>query len=163
MKKWTIDVAALILRVAAGLIFIPHGFSKVFGAGGPASFAHDMPSFGIPVFLGYVAAYSEFFGAILLILGLLTRLDALLLTGMMFVAVFVVQLPDALKDPDAAGNRLFAILHGIELPLALLAITAGILMIGPGRLSLDALLGIEEKISARFRRRPAASTMQTTV
>ena len=162
MKKWTIDAVALLLRGAAGLIFIPHGFSKVFGAGGPAAFAHDMPSFGIPALLGYVAAYSEFFGAILLIAGLLTRLDALLLSCMMFVAVFVVQLPDALKDPEASGNRLFTILHGIELPLALLAITAGILMIGPGRLSLDFLFRIEERLRARWARRSNSSSMQTT-
>ena len=162
MKKWTIDAAALLLRVAAGLIFIPHGFSKVFGAGGPAAFAHDMPSFGIPAFLGYVAAYSEFFGAILLIAGLLTRLNALLLSGTMFVAVFVVQLPDALKNPEAGGNRLFAALHGIELPLALLALSAGIVLIGPGRFSLDSLFGIEEKVRARMAKRSRAAAMQPT-
>ena len=163
MKKWTIDGAALLLRVAAGLIFIPHGFSKVFGTGGPAASAHDMPSFGIPALLGYVAAYSELFGAILLIGGLLTRLDALLLTCTMVVAVFVVQLPDALKDPEAGGgNRLFAALHGIELPLALLAITGGILLIGPGRFSLDSLLRTEERVRARWARKPTGSAMQTT-
>ncbi len=160
MKRRTIDAAALILRLAGGLIFIPHGFSKVFGAGGPAAFAHDMPSFGMPAFLGYVAAYSEFFCAILLIVGLLTRLDAFLLAGTMFVATFVVQLPDALKDPDAVGNRLFVVLHGIELPLALLAITAGILLIGPGRLSLDHVLRLEERLGARFKRQSTASPMQ---
>lgn len=135
----------------------------MFGAGGPAAFAHDMPSFGIPAFLGYVGAYSEFFGAVLLIAGLLTRLDAALLTCMMFVAVFVVQLPDALKDPQAAGNRLFATLHGIELPLALLALSAGVLLIGPGRFSLDSLLGLEEKVRARWSRRTASSSpLQTS-
>ena len=121
-----------------------------------------MPSFGIPAFLGYVAAYSELFGAVLLIVGLLTRLDALLLTGTMFVAVFVVQLPDALKDPEASGNRLFTILHGIELPLALLAITVAILLIGPGRVSLDSLFGLEEKVRARLARRSGSSAMQPT-
>jgi Predicted membrane protein len=102
--------------------------------------------------LGYVAAYSEFFGAILLLLGLLTRLDAFLLSSTMFVATFVVQLPDALRDPGASSNRLFAALHGIELPLSLLLLTLTILLLGPGRWSLDSLLGIESLIAARLQR-----------
>src|SRR5437870_1490377 len=112
MKKWTIDTSALLLRLAAGLIFFPHGYGKVFGAGGAATFAQDMPSYGVPAFLGYVAAYSELICAVLLIAGLLTRLDALLLGCTMFVATFVVQLPDALRDPQGGGNKLFAALHG---------------------------------------------------
>src|ERR1051326_5930770 len=66
MKKWTIDVSAFLLRLAAGLIFFPHGWGKVFGAGGAATFAQDMPSYGIPVFFGYVAAYAELVCAVLL-------------------------------------------------------------------------------------------------
>ena len=140
MSKWTTDTSALILRVAAGLIFIPHGYSKVFGSGGPSAFAADLPGYGVPSFLGYLAAYAEFFGAILLIVGLLTRLDAILLAGTMFVASFVVQLPDALRDPDAAGHRFFAAMRALELPLALFAVTITLVLIGPGRFSLDAVL-----------------------
>jgi uncharacterized membrane protein YphA (DoxX/SURF4 family) len=62
---------------------------------GPAAFAADIAAnYGIPAFLGYLAAYAEMFGAILLIVGLLTRLDALLLAATMFVAAFIVQLPE---------------------------------------------------------------------
>jgi putative oxidoreductase len=105
-----------------------------------------MPSYGLPVFLGYVAAYSELICAILLLAGLLTRLDALLLACTMFVATFVVQLPDALRDPQGGGNKLFAALRGIELPLALLAICVALLLLGGGRLSLDSLLRVDERV-----------------
>jgi len=138
MKNWMADLSTLLLRLAAGAIFIPHGYSKVFGAGGPSAFASDLPSYHIPVFLGYIAAYAEFFGAILLIAGLLTRIDALLLAGTMFVAVVVVQLPDALHDPDVHGAG--AILHTIELPLAMFALTGAVVLLGPGRFSLDFLV-----------------------
>ena len=147
MKKWPIDVTTLLLRLAAGLIFLPHGYGKVFGAGGAAMFAHDMPSYGLPVFLGYVAAYSELVCAVLLIAGLLTRLDALLLACTMFVATFVVQLPDALRDPQGGGNKLFAALRGIELPLALLAICLALLLLGAGRFSLDSLLRVDARVA----------------
>ena len=147
MNNWRTDVSSLLLRLAAGAIFIPHGYSKVFGAGGPASFASDLPSYHIPVFLCYVGAYAEFFGAILLIAGILTRIDAFLLAGMMFVAVVVIQLPDALRDPDAHGMA--AVLHSIELPLAMFVMTAVVVIVGPGRFSLDSLLGIEARLISR--------------
>ena len=144
------DFASLVLRVAAGLIFLPHGYSKVFGSG-VAAFAADMPSYGLPIFLGYIAAYAEFFGSIALIAGLLTRIDAFLLACTMFVAAFVVQLPDALHEAQPGTVKLFAILRGIELPLAMFAITAAVTILGPGRFSLDGVLGLEGKIMNAFR------------
>ena len=144
MKNWSIDVSTLLLRLVAGAVFVPHGYSKVFGQGGPATFAADLPSYHIPAFLGYIASYAEFFGAILLIAGLLTRVDALLLAGTMFVAVFVVQLPDAMRDPDVHG--IAAVLHALELPLSLLAITTAIIILGPGRFSLDWVMRIEHRL-----------------
>ncbi len=152
MRKWTTDVAALILRVGAGLIFFPHGWSKVAGEGGAAAFAADIAAnYNIPAFLGYVAAYAELVGAALLIVGLLTRLDALLLAGTMFVATFIVQLPDALYEVPPGSIKLFVALRGIELPLAMLAMCIALVLIGGGRFSLDALLRIEERMSRRKR------------
>lgn len=142
MKRVTTDVAALVLRLVAGLIFLPHGWSKVGGEGGTAAFAADIATnYGIPAFLGHIAAYSEFFGAILLIVGLLTRLDAFLLGATMFVAAFVVQLPDALYEVQPGSGKIFAGIRGIELPLAMFGICLALLLIGGGKFSLDRLLG----------------------
>lgn len=146
MTNRSTDFAALGLRLAAGLIFLPHGYSKVFGEGGVAGFAHDMPGYGIPVFLGYVAAYSELVGGILLIAGLLSRIDACLLACNMFVAVALIQGPDALRETPPGAIKLFVLLRGIELPLSLLALCAALVLIGPGRFSLDSLLRVEQRL-----------------
>ncbi|MEO8033576.1 MAG: DoxX family protein [Acidobacteriota bacterium] len=138
MRQTKLDLASLVLRVAVGLVFLPHGYTKVFSAGGAGAFAADMPGYGIPAILGYVAAYSELVCGILLIVGLLTRVDALLLACVMFVAAAVVQGPDALHDTQPGAIRLFVLLRGIELPLTLLAANIALLLLGPGRYSLDA-------------------------
>jgi putative oxidoreductase len=157
MPKVTSDIAALILRFAAGAIFLPHGWSKVVGAG-PGAFAADIAaSYGIPPFLGYLSAYAELFGAILLIAGLLTRLDALLLAGTMFVATFIVQLPEALYEVPADAIKPFVALRAIELPLAMFAICMAILLTGPGRVSLDHLLGLEQRFRAMLPKKKAAA------
>lgn len=158
MTKVTTDVATLILRLAAGAIFLPHGWSKIAAEGGTAAFAADMAAnYGIPTFLGHLAAWTELVGAILLIVGLLTRLDALLLTGTMFVATFIVQLPEALYEVPPDAIKSFVVLRAIELPLALFAMCLAIVLIGPGRVSLDALLRIEERFCALLPKKKAAA------
>jgi len=157
MKKWPVDAAALILRVAIGLIFIPHGFAKVFGSGGVAAFAQNLPSYGIPTALGYAAAYGELVCGVLIIVGLLTRLDTFLLACNMFVATFVVQLPDALRDPDAGTNKFFGAMRATELPLSLFAGCIALLFIGGGRLSLDALVFRKRKTAVETAAQPAST------
>jgi putative oxidoreductase len=157
MSRLTGDAPPLILRIAAGLIFLPHGWSKVFGEGGPGVFAADVAAnYGIPSFLGYIAAYAEVFGAVLLVAGLLTRLNALLLAGTMFVAAFIVGLPDALYEVPPGSIKPFVALMGIELPLALFAITLALVLMGPGRFSLDHLLRVEERLRFRPKKKAAA-------
>lgn len=151
MKTFTTDFAVLLLRVAAGLIFIPHGWAKVGGSGGAAAFAADMTVYGIPPFLGHVAAWAELVGAALLVVGLLTRIDAFLLACTMFVAAFIVLLPDALYEVPAGASKLLGALRGIEMPLALFAICFALVLTGPGRISLDAL------VAGRFGKKKAAA------
>lgn len=157
MRNWTIDTAALILRVAAGLIFLPHGWSKLSSAGGAGAFAADMAAnYGIPVFFGHAAVWAEVAGAALLIVGLLTRLDALLLAGTMSVAAFVVLLPDALYEVPAGSIKAFVVLRAIELPFSLLAICAALTLIGGGRFSIDHLLRLDERLRLRGKKKAAA-------
>ena len=164
MTKVTTDVAALILRLAAGAIFLPHGWSKIAAEGGTAAFAADMAAnYGIPTFLGHLAAWTELAGAILLIVGLLTRLDALLLAGTMFVAAFIVQLPEALYEVPPDAIKSFVVLRAIELPLAMFAACAAIVLIGPGRVSLDALLRVEERFRAMLPKKKAAAEAAAVV
>lgn len=150
MNRIATDAAALLLRVVAGLIFLPHGWSKIAAEGGAAGFAASMAeTYGIPRILGLVAAYAEVVGALLLIVGLLTRLDALLLAGTMFVAAFVVQLPDAMFDVPPGSIRGFVAIRGIETPLAMFAICCALGLTGGGRASLDyALRGLLPKKKA---------------
>ncbi len=152
MNRWRTDTAILVLRVASGLIFIPHGYSKVFGAGGVAVFAQSLPEYGIPTALGYLAAYSELAGGIFLIAGFLTRVCAVPLGCTMFVAAFVVQLPDALHDPQAGKLKVFVAIRSMELPLSILAVMIALLLMGGGRFSLDALVFRKRSPTAPLRR-----------
>lgn len=156
MNRAAADGAALVLRLAAGLIFLPHGWSKVAGEGGSAAFAADVAAnYGLPSLLGHIAAYAEVVGATMLIIGLLTRVAALVLAGTMFVAAFIVQLPDALFGVAPDAIKIFVALRGIELPLAMFAMTCALLLTGGGRVSLDHVLRRMVEKSRAPRSQPA--------
>jgi putative oxidoreductase len=158
MKSHLRDLILLGARLAVAAIFIPHGYAKVFGAGGVAAFAGDLPSYGVPAFLGYAAAYSELLGALLLAVGFLVRLDALLLACTMFVATFVVNLPDALHGDGTGLARYGEAMKSLELPLSLLAANSLLMIDGGGRWAADALLGTDRRAAAALARlaRPGA-------
>ncbi|HYO79372.1 MAG TPA: DoxX family protein [Thermoanaerobaculia bacterium] len=159
MPRVTNDAAALTLRVAAGLIFLPHGWSKISGDGGAGAFAADVAAnYGIPALFGYIAAYAEVGGALFLIAGLFTRLNAFLLGATMFVATFIVQLPDALYGVPADAIKTFVALRAIETPLALLAMCVALLLSGAGRMSLDHLLHVDERAARLLPQKRRAAT-----
>ena len=62
----------LFLRVALGIIFIFHGYPKLFTSTHQTMqfFIHE----GLPGYFVYIAGVLEFFGGIMLIAGLFTRL-----------------------------------------------------------------------------------------
>jgi putative oxidoreductase len=122
-------VAALAGRIVLGAIMLAHGWTKVIPRGSLYNFAHAVAHMGLPYWLGYVAAFTEFFGGIALILGLLTPLAAAGVAIDMTVAILKVHLRHGLTGPG-----------GFEFPLSLLALALLILVDGPGYLAIDGVL-----------------------
>jgi len=84
-------LALLLLRLALGIIFIFHGYPKLF-----THTRETMQMFqhmGFPGYFVYLAGSIEFFGGSVLILGLFTRIAGLLLAGEMAIAIWRVHLP----------------------------------------------------------------------
>lgn len=84
----TAAYGALVLRLSLGVMFVAHGLLKimVFTLPGTAQF---FQSVGLPGFLGYVVAFAEVGGGILLILGVYTRWVTLALMPILLGATFV--------------------------------------------------------------------------
>ncbi|MGI8772349.1 MAG: DoxX family protein [Acidobacteriaceae bacterium] len=121
---------SLVLRLVLGVILTVHGYSKIVPRGALYNFTHMVGHLGMPPWLGYVAAFTEFFGGLLLILGLLTRIAAFACAIDMAVAILKVHLHHGLT---AEG--------GFQFPLALFAIALMLIATGGGLLALDDLVG----------------------
>lgn len=133
--------ALLILRAALGVIFVMHGSQKVLGLFGGQGLQATVQNFqthlGIPPALAYTACFTEFFGGIALILGLLTRLAALGIGITMGVALWKVHLAHGFFVNWACKE---GVKHGYEYNLALLAMSAALILMGGGSYSIDAKL-----------------------
>jgi putative oxidoreductase len=130
-------LAEPLVRIAAGLLLVPHGAQKLFGWFGgygiEATGQFFASKLGLPASLALLAGVIEFFGGIMLALGLLTRPVALLVSGVMAVAVVAVHLP--------AG--FFWTSGGYEYPLLWGIVALSYAIRGGGRFSLDALIARE--------------------
>lgn len=128
------DLGPLLLRIGVGLVFTAHGWQK-FDTGvsnfAPTLAAENLPS---PEVLAWLITIAEGIGGIALILGVFTRLVTLPLIAVMVGAIVLVKVEVGFVVAEAPGA---------ELDTALLAGLLGLLFIGPGRLSLDGLLGLE--------------------
>lgn len=123
--------ATVPLRITLGLIFMAHGSQKLFGwfggygLSGTAGFFEQM---GLTpgIFWATLAGCGEFFGGLLVILGLLTRFGALNIAIVMLVAILKVHWPS------------FFAPAGIEYPMALLGSALALMIAGGGKFSIDA-------------------------
>jgi len=119
-EKFLNDIVFMGLRSAIGVIFILHGISK-FNPG----FAENLPNMGLPAEMQIPIALAELIPGILLIIGVLSRLSASLISLIMLGAIFMV------KGASSVIGK-----GGVELDLILLASVLVIMVVGPGRISL---------------------------
>src|SRR5215210_6905429 len=136
-------LAPLVVRVIVGVIMFAHGLQKLTQMG-PGNFGEQaLAGLGVPlpVLMGYLVTFVEVIGGFLLIIGLLSRLAALLLTIDLVVAILLVKVSVGLIAPQGSGA-------GAELDLALIAGLLVVLFAGPGRLSVDHALGLEPDVIA---------------
>jgi putative oxidoreductase len=120
-------VGLLLLRLVVGAVFILHGWPKIQNPTGWMGPSADMP--GV---LQALAAVAEFGGGAALVLGLLTPLAALGIACTMATAIYKVHWNDPFVGAPGKPSK--------ELAAVYLAAALLFLLLGPGLLSLDALL-----------------------
>lgn len=149
------SLGLLVLRIAAGVTLVAHGYPKIFGGpdkttppgildllgpnfqgamdhGGPAAFAQALESMGIPEpqLAAHVSGWAEFGGGVALLLGLWTRPAALAAAVNMGVAA-----------RKAHWSNGFFGDGGYEFSGLLGAACLALAFTGPGAVSLDKLRG----------------------
>ena len=121
-----ISFAALVLRLALGIMILPYGFSKLM------SFSSRSASFADPFHIGSTASmslaiFAEVFCSVFIILGLFTRFACIPLIVVMAVAL-------------GYANH-WQIFGGGEKAAVYLAGLIALLFIGPGKISIDRFIG----------------------
>ena len=126
-----------LVRVAAGLMLLPHGAQKLFGwfggYGVDATGQFFAAKLGLPASFALLAGLIEVFGGLALAAGFLTRAAAALVFGLMAVAIIWVHLP--------VGY--FWMTGGFEYPLMWAVVALAFVFRGGGAYSVDALIGRE--------------------
>jgi putative oxidoreductase len=124
----TAPYAALVMRLALGIMFIAHGLTKVL-VFTPAGTAGFFESIGFPGFLAYPVMAFEVFGGLMLVLGVYARWVAALAVVQLFVAA-TVHFNNGWSFTNANG--------GWEYPVYLAATALVVALLGDGAMAIKA-------------------------
>jgi putative oxidoreductase len=122
------DFGLLLMRVALGAMVLLHGIAKI--TGGIVGIQQMLVGHGLPAALAYGAYFGEVAGPLLLIVGWQARIGAALVALNMVVAIWLAHAGELLKLNGTGG-------WAIELQAMFLLVALGLLLTGPGRISLD--------------------------
>lgn len=129
-----------ILRLALGVMILPHGLQKTIGMFGGYGFTGTMGFFtetmGIPALFAFLAIVAESLGGLALILGLFSRIAALGVGVTMLVAALTSHIQNGFFM-NWFGNQKG---EGIEFHILAIAMALAIIIHGGGRLSLDLIV-----------------------
>jgi len=130
-----VPIAYAFARVYYALLILPSGFEKVFQDGAARIAAGNVLKTGLqpPLFWAWAVAYLEFYGMILLALGLLTRPVAFAFAVELALIVLTIQMP----------NGYFWTSRGAEFAIMLFVVCLAFVFGGGGRHSIDRKLGRE--------------------
>jgi len=114
----------LLLRIGLGVIFLYHGYHKVFGA--EAHLGTSWNPHGMPIFMQVMVAWGEFLAGLGFLTGVLTWGAALGIILLMSGAIATVH-----------GKNGFNMMnHGYEYNFALITMCLALIASGPGKFSL---------------------------
>jgi len=134
LRQWSLA----LFRAALGVIFLYHGYLKLFAPGGFKGTIGFFSMIGIPYppYAALLVSLVEFAGGLFLIFGFLAKWASLALIINMLVALFKVHLQNGFLIAN----------NGLEFVALIILSLIVILLNGPGSLSLDrAILGAEEE------------------
>ncbi len=134
------DWGSLILRVTLGAVMLPHGAQKLLGWFGGYGFSGTMGAFTeqmhLPWIIAFLVIIGESFGALGLIVGLLTRVAAFGIACIMVGAIGLVHWPYGFFMNwfgKQAGE-------GFEFHILMLGMSLALMISGAGKASIDGLI-----------------------
>jgi putative oxidoreductase len=126
------DGGKLVLRLVLGVLVLFHGVAKVIG--GPAFVMGLVAKAGLPAAFGYLVYVGEVLGPLLIILGIWTRVGALLIVADLVVAVLLADMGQLFKINQYGG-------YALELEAMYLFSGVAVALLGAGRYSLGGIDG----------------------
>jgi putative oxidoreductase len=126
-----------VLRIILGAVMFVHGAQKMLGIFGGSGWSDTMHFFTDTMHMSYITSvltiFIEFFGALMLITGLFTRVAALGMFGLFVGIFFTVALPNGFFMNWGGNNPG----EGYEYDLLVLGMSLAIIIGGAGNLSID--------------------------
>jgi putative oxidoreductase len=135
-----VDTAALLLRVALGVVMLAHGWNHLFGPGGVEGTARWFGSMGLrPAKMhALMSGWTELGAGAGLLLGVFTVFQCAAVVGVMAVALVIAHRNN--------GFFIFKPGQGWEYVAVLALGAVALAALGPGQVSLDEAMGIADDL-----------------